>query len=690
MPIVPEKLSSRQRSRSAISSQFWESPEHSARYIDGQVWQLPCEPPALNLTGTSGLSRTQQLIASQSLGIPAVPSYDANSGGLVLDRIIAKVGGRRWWTALGTRAKIQKLWTAASDSTVHNRSRVKALRDLSSYSISARSRIQLGKALTLNGVVDVPDPSLLHPIVDGNRRGQVIEQATACHLTLRAALPGHDVTASVGSNLDYVDSAGEYARVPLAMSLDLASQDRADGLQYKVGVHQVCATATEFEGSGPEKEGVKRTVLHAQGAVAVEGETSLWKPFAVKLLPPQEVEEKPSASPLSSGDQPESLEGVEKHSETSIDPRQPVQDEGQGSRVSKALASVTADGGIEAPAEDDFSLTPFVHSISDSDAIESEEPLDGPPASHNPQPATVPMTTATSISETIAESLSLIRQLKDTVTKVTSDVQDGSLQRLSQQLHRQPPPVRLPYSILLSQPHLKLQGSMGCLARMPLPAFVFGQDTSPRESGLNPVASSRHHRNPSMSSLASRNSVSSNLAEAWEPYLKGTALRVFASAGISGQVGRFTRPFLDYTSASCRLDIGLTTPHLVGALPSALAVNNAADTSTVHRPDRHRAFALEGRGSWHALSVSLAQQVIGPIRARADFRFALDPINIPQDARERSTLKGLAQTAFSVRPSLLEAVYGADAVLPGTGGAARVAMWWSPKRGEAMVELRMF
>jgi len=193
-----------------------------------------------------------------------------------------------------------------------------------------------------------------------------------------------------------------------------------------------------------------------------------------------------------------------------------------------------------------------------------------------------------------------------------------------------------------------------------------------------------------MSSLASRNSISSNLAEAWEPYLKGTALRVFASAGLSGQVGRFTRPFLDYTSASCRLDIGLTTPHVVGALPSALGVNETTDTSIIHRPDRHRAFALEGRGSWHALSISLAQQIIGPLRARADFRFALDPINIPQDARERSTLKGLAQTAFSVRPALLEAVYGADAVLPGTGGAARVAMWWSPKRGEAMVELRMF
>lgn len=44
-----------------------------------------------------------------------------------------------------------------------------------------------------------------------------------------------------------------------------------------------------------------------------------------------------------------------------------------------------------------------------------------------------------------------------------------------------------------------------------------------------------------------------------------------------------------------------------------------------------RAFALEGRGIWHALSASVTQQVIGPVRARADFRYALDlPSSIPQ------------------------------------------------------------
>lgn len=83
MPLIPEKLASRQDVKSAIACQFWEQPSHSTRSIDGQAWSLPCEPPALNLTGSSGLSRTQQLVAAQALGVPAFPSYDAHSEGLV-------------------------------------------------------------------------------------------------------------------------------------------------------------------------------------------------------------------------------------------------------------------------------------------------------------------------------------------------------------------------------------------------------------------------------------------------------------------------------------------------------------------------------------------------------------------------------------------------------------------------------
>ena len=78
------------------------------------------------------------------------------------------------------------------------------------------------------------------------------------------------------------------------------------------------------------------------------------------------------------------------------------------------------------------------------------------------------------------------------------------------------------------------------------------------------------------------------------------------------------------------------------------------------------------------------------MRARVDARFALDPTSVPASEGERSTLKGVLQTALSVRPSLLETVYGCDCVLPSTEGAARLAIWFSPKRRECMAELRFF
>lgn len=50
---------------------------------------------------------------------------------------------------------------------------------------------------------------------------------------------GHDVLAAVAFNEEFLDSAAAYCRVPLCGSLDLASQDRQDGIQYRVGIHHV-------------------------------------------------------------------------------------------------------------------------------------------------------------------------------------------------------------------------------------------------------------------------------------------------------------------------------------------------------------------------------------------------------------------------------------------------------------------
>ena len=83
MTFLPEKLSSRGEVRGSIASQFWDQPAQSAKCLDGLVRTLPCEPPPLQQCSTSGLSRTQQLVAAQALDLPFFPSYVASEGGLV-------------------------------------------------------------------------------------------------------------------------------------------------------------------------------------------------------------------------------------------------------------------------------------------------------------------------------------------------------------------------------------------------------------------------------------------------------------------------------------------------------------------------------------------------------------------------------------------------------------------------------
>jgi hypothetical protein len=63
------------------------------------------------------------------------------------------------------------------------------------------------------------------------------------------------------------------------------------------------------------------------------------------------------------------------------------------------------------------------------------------------------------------------------------------------------------------------------------------------------------------------------------------------------------------------------------------------------------------------VSASLSQQLVGPLRVRADARVAL------------------------AGPTLLETSYGFDVALP-PGGVARLVAWYCPQRKEAMAEVR--
>ena len=83
MPLVPEKLNSRQEVRNAISSQFWDQPSHSARSLDGTARTLACEPPPVGQTAASGLLRSQELLATQAAGLPLMPGFCKHHGGVV-------------------------------------------------------------------------------------------------------------------------------------------------------------------------------------------------------------------------------------------------------------------------------------------------------------------------------------------------------------------------------------------------------------------------------------------------------------------------------------------------------------------------------------------------------------------------------------------------------------------------------
>ena len=63
---------------------------------------------------------------------------------------------------------------------------------------------------------------------------------------LKHQVAGHDMLASLAWNEEYLDSAAAYCTVPLSSSLDVASQDRQDGIQYRVGVHHVSFWSSEF------------------------------------------------------------------------------------------------------------------------------------------------------------------------------------------------------------------------------------------------------------------------------------------------------------------------------------------------------------------------------------------------------------------------------------------------------------
>lgn len=144
------------------------------------------------------------------------------------------------------------------------------------------------------------------------------------------------------------------------------------------------------------------------------------------------------------------------------------------------------------------------------------------------------------------------------------------------------------------------------------------------------------------------------------PRLLSTDL--FASAGLTCQLGKFERLVFDHTSVSLRVDCGA----------ASVFANAAKQVSTVGDREGGEGDAVDfwdERGC-PTLAVTVQQQLFGPLRARVDTRLALDPLRL------------------SDRPRPLETTYGVDCAL-GKLGAVKLVAWYSPTRREGMAEVRL-
>ena len=74
--------------------------------------------------------------------------------------------------------------------------------------------------------------------------------------------------------MEYLDSAATYCGVPLALSLDLASTIRDDGIQYRAGIHQVRA-ATPLPSLLLSFDPRRSMVIPAREALCISGSCSM-------------------------------------------------------------------------------------------------------------------------------------------------------------------------------------------------------------------------------------------------------------------------------------------------------------------------------------------------------------------------------------------------------------------------------
>ena len=110
----------------------------------------------------------------------------------------------------------------------------------------------LCRGLTLNSNVEAPDlahawdaAQCLHPSSQDQASASPSspdfpDQPISARVWLQQQLPGHAVRVTFARACQYVDAAARGCTIPQAASLDVCSTGRADGIQYRAGLHKVC------------------------------------------------------------------------------------------------------------------------------------------------------------------------------------------------------------------------------------------------------------------------------------------------------------------------------------------------------------------------------------------------------------------------------------------------------------------
>ncbi|CAM6087507.1 unnamed protein product [Calypogeia fissa] len=195
-----------------------------------------------------------------------------------------------------------------------------------------------------------------------------------------------------------------------------------------------------------------------------------------------------------------------------------------------------------------------------------------------------------------------------------------------------------PYNLLAARPHVTLSGIAGGLLCAQLHS---GSQSPPRDTD----------RADSPAAVRSRASLF------WGEAHGPISADLFYSAGVTAQFGQFERLLLDHTKAGVRLDIG--------SAASLQAFTRDSESNTRHT------LSPRVNSGLPTLSLSFQQQLVGPVCARVDSRFTLDPKNL-------NTLPS----------NLQDVTYGVDCSLEKVG-AAKIVVWYSPTRQEGMAELRI-